>query len=1669
MADSYKGLIIRIGGDTSGLMQALKASDKAINATQKQLRQLEKASKLDSAGASAVNERLDLMGDKAQALTTKLRAMNRTLEKMDGSEIRKLSASTEDAAYNAQKLTARYAAVVDKIKALKNQIASATLGDAFSANDKATDPFTRLNSEGKNLLGTVAQVKAKIRELNGVSADGLNDTAQVRQQIAAYEKLVAEFRKVSEAKKQAAQAAEFKDMQVQMAATKAEARSLYQQMARLAAENPAATQTAAYRNLAEKLSSLGTEAARLKTRLAGLDEALELDPKNIEVARARLQTLAQAVQLNQTRMAALRSELKQLDTADGSISRLASEGRNLASELYAANNRVAQLSQRIDSLKAVSAVNDQTADVKRLESALAEAKARASQLSSAMRYSSTNAELQTLSAQTNALSSSMTGAVTKSSQWRGVLQNLGWTLTATLSPAALMFGRYAVDSANEVDSAYRDMRKTVQGTERQFESLKQAALDYSRTHVTSADTILEIEAMGGQLGVATSKLESFATVVSNLDIATDLDADTAAEQLGQLSGILNDMSDNDFAKYGDALTRLGNNNSTLESKISDVMLRISSMGTITGFTTPQLLAWSTAVASTGQGCEAAGTAISKTMSDIESAVGAGGDKLENFASVAGMSATEFANKWKSDPSAAMQSFIEGLKRVEEEGGSADNTLASLGITSVRQKQAILGLTQTIDALSDNLTMSQDAWDGVGDQWGDAGDAAREAERKAEGFSGAVQLLLNNAQALGVEMATGLSPIIQRLAAVVAAATATYSGASGGMKTFAAGLLAVVAAGGSLTVLVSGLLNFKNALETTLAASKSMKAAAAGMEIAAEAATELKAALSLAAEAYLANGTASEKAAAKELLAAEASGVATTATKVLSSALKTLPWVAVAAGAAYLATQLYDVYQKEQTAKEAVAAIDGALATAKSGFSGVGDAAKLSTSEIVESAQKATSATKDLGESLQSSFSELGTNEATLSTYLGTIERLAGNCDGSAASVWELKNAVDGYNEITGESLSVINSQTGELSKSTEEVKKLAEAWKLNAELKGYQEAYSEVVKQRAANEFELGKVESELSDKQAALAETTKALEAAGSDANAGLTEEGRAVSSLTDEQSRLRSENDSLSESAEFYLQKVNELAAKQKKQTQSTSEAASAADLYAAALGKTSDEFSELVTETTSAVEGSEGLQSLFEQTGLSAEEFAFALSSAGTSASDLASGIESMASKVQNAFDAIKEAESVSLDQMVETLQNNIDVTNNWSSNLQELYAKAGDGAGKSLVDAIAAKGPEYAQTVAGLLDADDEQLAELVAKWQEAGESSVTAAAVSMGASKDSLVGTARQVAAECSGAFNQSFDGAQAGTEAVSSVAQGMQEGFGAAAESTSASASELKQAALTGMSLTPEEVMSATSGIPEGLTQSLGSVDAYSIGQGEGTDFGSGVESTSGDVASKTATVADASEDEIKQKQQTAWHIGASVGSNYAVGIWSKTGEAASAGGDVASSAASELGGYGDTAWQWGAHMGSNFAAGLWSKTGEASEASAAVAAAAAANLKHTIARKGPLHNGGRGEKPWGAHLVKNFVSGMASQESALSSASARLAGIAAQALSAGSYQNGIARAVRAAGASTVNVVQQAAPSAAEASQMTVNISVDATGGNAQEIAQAVRSEIADLCRKRGM
>lgn len=106
---------------------------------------------------------------------------------------------------------------------------------------------------------------------------------------------------------------------------------------------------------------------------------------------------------------------------------------------------------------------------------------------------------------------------------------------------------------------------------------------------------------------------------------------------------------------------------------------------------------------------AGGTAMPQTLTAMEKAVASGGDKLEQFAQIAGMSAGEFAQAWGQDPMTAITAFTGGLGQLDEQGESATQVLEELGLSGIRQSNMLKALALANDTLVSALDTANAAW------------------------------------------------------------------------------------------------------------------------------------------------------------------------------------------------------------------------------------------------------------------------------------------------------------------------------------------------------------------------------------------------------------------------------------------------------------------------------------------------------------------------------------------------------------------------------------------------------------------------------------------------------------------------------------------------------------------------------------------------------------------------------------------------------------------------------------------------------------------------------------------------------------------------------------------------------------------------------------------------
>jgi len=860
MGDAFRGLTLRIGADARPLQQSLASIKSAASGAEQQLRSMNKALNFDAGNVDAMKSRIVLMSDKTKLAARSVAdigiAMSQAAAKtvtfseksgLASGKIKDVAKSTREIYSATQLVQSEYNRVNAELETIYNAVRKVVAKEkGWKQDSEELDKYMSKLKESYGKAGDEQQQLTKEMQAYLSTAMRTGDIAEkfglqrheTGKLLVELKDLRAEHKRLQGDLSNIHAIEGYRAIETQLIAVKSEMMAAAAEATRFRTELYRMGSSEALHDALTDVRALdgAIDAARASTR--SMEDAFRAMPASIEAAKAKLRATREETVLLSAKLEKAREVVKQIES-NSAFDKQARSIKNVHAALAQAEADAAKYEAQIkEAEERVKALNDQIesgnpaawkeagTSLEKLQSELTETKAKLESLKQefievdarhrsatmAVAYREAREEVIRLEAELAKLNSETARLNTLKERFSSI-RTLGYGLYSTVTPALMMVGRYAINAAEDIDAAYRDMRKTVNGTESDFESLKAAAIDFSRTHVTTAEQMLEIESIGGQLGIAVENLQTFGEVVSNLDIATNIDAEDIATYLGQLSNIMDDINTDDVDQYqkditafSDALVRLGNNSAAQESNIMKVQMRIASLGNISGFTTPQLLGISTAIAATGQGSEAAGTAIARTFSNIESAVGKGGDKLQAFADVAGMSAQDFADAWNGDPMTAFTAFIGGLKEIDEAGGSVDNTLASLGINSVRQKQALEGLTNTFDIMTASVNMSEDAWAGMSSVMADgkvekAGDAAREAGRKSEGFSGAIQMLRNNATALGNSLAEGAAPIISMLAGLFQGLTSAVEAMPGPLKTAIVAIAGIVAVAGPAAIAI----------------------------------------------------------------------------------------------------------------------------------------------------------------------------------------------------------------------------------------------------------------------------------------------------------------------------------------------------------------------------------------------------------------------------------------------------------------------------------------------------------------------------------------------------------------------------------------------------------------------------------------------------------------------------------------------------------------------------------------------------------------------------------------------------------------------------------------------------------------------------------------------------
>jgi len=266
----------------------------------------------------------------------------------------------------------------------------------------------------------------------------------------------------------------------------------------------------------------------------------------------------------------------------------------------------------------------------------------------------------------------------------------------------------SVKAFADFDLALAGVQKTVQGTPEQLAGLEEEFVRLSNQIPIASTQLASIGQTAGQLGVAIPDIIAFTETIAKVGVATKLSTEQAAFGLARLSNILQ-LPTSSVNNLASSLIALGNNFEATEEEILSLSLRLAGAGKIVGLTAGEVLGFSSALAAVGVRARAGGTAISKAFIKIANEVASGGEKVRQFAEIAGVSVDEFTKLFREDAAGALTLFIKGLGNAQKAGVNVFKVLEDLELQEVRTRDALLRLSLAGDSLARALDLGNVAF------------------------------------------------------------------------------------------------------------------------------------------------------------------------------------------------------------------------------------------------------------------------------------------------------------------------------------------------------------------------------------------------------------------------------------------------------------------------------------------------------------------------------------------------------------------------------------------------------------------------------------------------------------------------------------------------------------------------------------------------------------------------------------------------------------------------------------------------------------------------------------------------------------------------------------------------------------------------------------------------
>lgn len=779
MSETLRDLVVSLSLQTDNFTRNIKS----VNT---QIKEAESAFKLAASGVTNFEQTTAGLAAKQTTLTRQLNlqkvAVDQYQKALEAAKKKLAECQANQATFEAKLASAKGAGQsAAALKKLEGQV-TATKKATQNAADAVSSTSTKLN----NAQAAVRNTQAALNACNGSIASMRSGWAQSAQVLERNQSTIAmlglrmrtvqsEFTLATAGIKNTSESttaltAKLKMLDSELNIQQATIRRYEESLAAAKTQLKAAQKENDPQKIRQARTAVEENTASLNNARAAYvttQQAIRETNQALTLASSGYYTAGAAIKTNETAVASLGKQIQLAESkfrlAGAGIANFGAKAAGAAAKLQLLKEKQAILRQQVQQLRdAVKSAEEQlkAAQASGDPQKIQQAKDKLTELNTTL--NNTEAQLRDTTRELNLQSSAWTRAgaaltsfSTKARAVSSTMVSTGRTMTRWITTPLMGIATASVNAEIQFEKTFATVRKTVRGTEEDYTRLEAASKKMSTQLAAGTDEINAVMSTAGQLGIATENIEAFTKTMIDLgNSTTDLDANTAATEIAKCINIMG-TSQKDIDRLGASLAYVGNRYATTEAPIMEMAMRIAGAGKQVGMTEAQVIGVATALSSVGIEAQMGGSAFSKALIKMELAAETGGQSLTDFATVSGMTAEEFKDLWKADPTAAFIAFTKGIAQMDDEGISAIATLQDLGFKEVRLRDTMLRTVSNTRLMEDAVADATRGWQ--------ENTALTEMAGKIYATT-AAQLtnLKNKASLAGQQIASDLTPTIQNL-------------------------------------------------------------------------------------------------------------------------------------------------------------------------------------------------------------------------------------------------------------------------------------------------------------------------------------------------------------------------------------------------------------------------------------------------------------------------------------------------------------------------------------------------------------------------------------------------------------------------------------------------------------------------------------------------------------------------------------------------------------------------------------------------------------------------------------------------------------------------------------------------------------------------------------------